>query len=1213
MGSAPPSPRLTRTTALAQVQSLVSRVQALVPTLTTGLSPTTVYQPGCPVVSWGRGISGTGNILLGGPASTTFVTRPITIVQTAQQTFTTTTVGLAFTVPLTQTTTVGNCVLAIITTGSSAANNPTLPFQPIMLGSLQDNWGMLGLPTGTGSDAGYVYFWADPSCAGGQSSVTVQTTNGAGTMTVSITVLEVAGLAPTLAGLLDQSQGQSSTATLTTPFPWTSNATATTTQASEMWLGAVITNTQVTITGPTAFTNFPQQNGGTTFASMAGYEIVSAEAAAAYAGDFSATSHFDAAVVALKAAPLSLNNSLGVWTAPDVNGDGSNYIVQVECFGGGGGGGGGDGSTGGGGAGGGEYACESAYTITPGKPYIWVTGLGGGGGTALSSGAGMGVRGGDTVFDLLGIGLPDGVYAHGGSPGDSVAAGTPGAGGSGSVNTIHDSGGQGGGVASNVGSDNAIDITNDAAALFINGANDLGPPLLAWYMMCDNIPQGSGNTVLSDFSGGFNDATINYIAGNTFTYTKNAPIAPAQVPTFTGPGHGLQSTNPTIVNYDLNLSVSSLTTTTANVAVPSIGFAGQYTTISCWIQPPTTGGGDWSNTAVGSWGTIATNALGSAYTGSGNFTGFALGVIQRGTVSSPSWTVQFKVGNNSNSHIECAQGVLNHSGWNHVVATFANGAMVIWVNGVNVASGSASISSIPATGFNVSLFSSADSAHIGAYFGHMSGLWFASDALNSTGVAQAYGSAPATGGGGGGASGGSGGAGGVGASAAGASGGAAGTAASVPSSLAGTTTGGSAGTPGAAANSPNSFTTVLGGGGGGSGDTATTVTSGVNVFYFTSAVTYNGTDAQAGAASGQVFNPVQQGTSNVLFTGAGVNDLDSGAKNTMMLIDPGLNLLIGFYTTPGGSTYSIQNKVFQVSLTVFNANPSNPEPVVLELSYSYDTKLPSSYTGTSIIGSLGQVVIPPGASSVTVDLTTVNPAFYDTLIGTNYPNKAGALILGPGPLPTVEAYGTVTAPAFNAQIYGPGAVDSMGNSLAPYLTVQWVQNNANTPNLGFGANGGPGGIYLTYVSPEATPVAGIQPYQTTDGFGTTWAQGFTGQLTAFQPGTKIPETWHLLTPPAGWTVGTKFEYRLTGNGTVSVRGTLTVPASAPSNPVTVATMPVGYLPTQSEPINCIENSGSPYTGTAHVCTISTGGSLQIYGAIAGSSTIRIWGEYPVNS
>lgn len=198
------------------------------------------------------------------------------------------------TVTLGSNTTAGNCVVAaigIITNGNFA--NTTV--SSITLGGSAGNFSQLA------ADAdGSAFIWADPNCAGGQTSVAV--TAAAGTQ-IFADVYEFSGLVSS--SVLDKNStgdnGSGSTS-------WTSGATATTTRPVEAWIGVVATGGDLTATGPSSpWTNEPQQAFGGKFGAteLSGYQITSATGAATYSGTFSVSSISAVAVVTLLA-PVSL-------------------------------------------------------------------------------------------------------------------------------------------------------------------------------------------------------------------------------------------------------------------------------------------------------------------------------------------------------------------------------------------------------------------------------------------------------------------------------------------------------------------------------------------------------------------------------------------------------------------------------------------------------------------------------------------------------------------------------------------------------------------------------------------------------------------------------------------------------------------------------------------------------------------------------------------
>lgn len=130
----------------------------------------------------------------------------------------------------------------------------------------------------------------------------------------------------------------------------------------------------------------------------------------------------------------------GTWTAPS-----GVTSVKAECWGGGAGGGIGQFTSAGGGpgGGGGEYSCEPKLAVTPASNYAYSVGAGGTAGIIGGTAAGNG-----TATTMAGNSVT--VTANGGKHGD-FSAQTGGAGGQGSSNSIHFSGGTGGDANGNGG------------------------------------------------------------------------------------------------------------------------------------------------------------------------------------------------------------------------------------------------------------------------------------------------------------------------------------------------------------------------------------------------------------------------------------------------------------------------------------------------------------------------------------------------------------------------------------------------------------------------------------------------------------------------------------------------------------------------------------------------------------------------------------------
>jgi hypothetical protein len=735
----------------------------------------------------------------------------------------------------------------------------------------------------------------------------------------------------------------------------------------------------------------------------------------------------------------------GVWTAPDLN-DGKPYTMQVECFGGGGGGGGGSSTSGGGGGGGAEYARETSYPVKPGVNYVYVVGVPGSAGTANNDdnqGATAGGTGGLTVFDIAGSGVAGGVQANGGQGGDVGNTGIGGNGGLGSFNTTEFQGGPGGtnlpggggGSGGQGGTDNPIALLN---------AGLLSSPPVAWYLMND----ASSNGQLNDNSGDDNPANPGSYGGGGLAYGQ--PGAPSQVPAYVSPGNPPSSPNPTTAGTQLRFVLAQLNQQSGYALCPGFAFSGHQVTVSGWVTPDPTG--TWGNTATGSRAVIATNCTGYA---NSSTAGVALYFKNSGTSAHPSWTLNFYCAS-SGSHQTVSVSVPPVANTPvYVAATFSSGAMTVYVNGTSAGTATAGFSSLP--GFPTVPFG----VTLGAdprittdwFFGYMSNLWFSPGVLSSAGVTQAFsgsGGSSTEGGAGGGASGGPAALGGAGAAGSGSTGGAGGTPATQPATDVGLNTPASAGIAGAAGNAGNPGITGAAGAGGGGAGSSTSPPNIVTVQVpFVTAASYCGTDATGGSA-GTVYNPVIQGATGRLFTGGQSQDAASGSKNSLLVLPPSLAASL----QPGSFT------VLRVTLTVTSANPQAAQNALMQVGWAADTFLPITYDASDTAGSAGVVEIPAGAFTVTADLT-------ESQLGAFLQNGgAKALVLGPGPSPTFAAYNSDTAADFYTAVYGPGAVDSAGNSLAPFLTVTYAQSTT----VQQGSPGGAGAVLLTFLNQAQTLV-----------------------------------------------------------------------------------------------------------------------------------------------
>ena len=109
------------------------------------------------------------------------------------------------------------------------------------------------------------------------------------------------------------------------------------------------------------------------------------------------------------------------------------------------------------------------------------------------------------------------------------------------------------------------------------------------------------------------------------------------------------------------------------------------------------------------------------------------------------------------------------------------------------------------------------------------------------------------------------------------------------------------------------------------------------------------------------------------------------------------------------------------------------------------------------------------------------------------------------------------------------------------------------------------------------------------------------------------DTWHVAALAGSWTATQDLEYSLTSDGMVQLSGELVIPSS-PADPATITTITgTAYHPGRTEHLIALENGGTPYVGTPHVCEVSTSGVVTVYGTLTAGSTLRIFGRYPLGT
>lgn len=200
---------------------------------------------------------------------------------------------------LNSSTTAGNCLVVGFTDEGGATS-----VTAVKLGGAAGNFAQLASAEATPSFLSVLaVLWADPNCAGGQTAVAV---TASGSSSPTVWAIEVSGIV--LSSPLDKQTGTTSTAS-----SWSSGSTSTTTQASELWVGACCNSGSSTTTGPSSpwvNTSVSDSGGDLMFY---GYNIVSSTGAAAFAGGNGSSKGWAAVVATLKGlpSPSARNTTIG--------------------------------------------------------------------------------------------------------------------------------------------------------------------------------------------------------------------------------------------------------------------------------------------------------------------------------------------------------------------------------------------------------------------------------------------------------------------------------------------------------------------------------------------------------------------------------------------------------------------------------------------------------------------------------------------------------------------------------------------------------------------------------------------------------------------------------------------------------------------------------------------------------------------------------------
>lgn len=364
---------------------------------------------------------------------------------------------------------------------------------------------------------------------------------------------------------------------------------------------------------------------------------------------------------------------------------------------------------------------------------------------------------------------------------------------------------------------------------------------------------------------------------------------------------------------------------------------------------------------------------------------------------------------------------------------------------------------------------------------------------------------------------------------------------------------------------------TLGGGGGGAG-AGTTSQPFQKTYNSVNSINYYGQDT--GGNRNTVGSTIAQGNP------------DAGQGNF-----PGNTF--GFWEFPAATmqTDLAGVSISGVTVKVTNAHTWYGSGMTVLFGYSNRTSFPTSLPTFSGGDHMGQVSAGIAEGSThSYDLTSF-------LSGPLSANTFADLCIGPGPgaPPPLVYYGYFT-----------------GNAT---ITITGTKGSSSQPKGGNGANGQ---IAFTYSTTSVLEQA-MSPVAGTDANGNAYAAGYTGPVSAFQPGTNpaVVETWHPMTLINGWTVGGggAAQYRYNGDNTVSLRLANVVPGTTTSG-TAIWNIPSGYYNpswplTQNVIVGVNVSSGSP-TSTPFVAARASG-QLTVQSLPANLQNIFLNGSrYPLD-
>jgi hypothetical protein len=198
----------------------------------------------------------------------------------------------SLTITLNSATTAGNCLIVGAGTGQSTTN-PQI--SGITLGGSAGNFAAANTAYNDADTNSAI--WADPGCAGGQTSVVISFTHGSGSTPLTLAwVMEWSGLLTS--SVVDKAPaGVNGSGT-----SWSSGSTGTLSQASELAVGVVCGQGSGSLTTPgSPWTELAVLSNGNADLAV-GYQVVSATTALTYNGTISVSETYGTCIATLEAA-----------------------------------------------------------------------------------------------------------------------------------------------------------------------------------------------------------------------------------------------------------------------------------------------------------------------------------------------------------------------------------------------------------------------------------------------------------------------------------------------------------------------------------------------------------------------------------------------------------------------------------------------------------------------------------------------------------------------------------------------------------------------------------------------------------------------------------------------------------------------------------------------------------------------------------------------